>query len=41
MGKNINKKVNIKQVNYTYSFGTQEKEAKMENKVKEYLITIK
>ena len=41
MGKNIDKKVNIKQVNYTYSFGTQEKEAKMENKVKEYLITIK
>ena len=40
MGKNIDKKVN-KRVNYTYSFGTQEKEAKMENKVKEYLITIK
>tara|TARA_B100001027_G_C16265649_1_gene331915 strand:+ start:1027 stop:2058 length:1032 start_codon:yes stop_codon:yes gene_type:complete len=36
-----NRKVNIKKIKHTYSFGTQKKGKKIKNSVEEYIITIK
>jgi DNA adenine methylase len=37
----INKRtINVKKVNYTYSFGTQKKRKEMKNSVQEYIILI-